>query len=396
MSEIRYFSENQNIQSKTIILRLDLNVPLSKKKIQDENRILASLPLLRNLINKKAKIIIISHLGRPKGIKSPELSLTPIYKFLKKTLDTNIYFFMGDINEETKSKFSYLKDGEIILLENIRFHHGENNNDENFAKKIASLGDIYINDAFSCSHREQASIHKITKYINESYGGPQLKKEIDTINLVIKNKKKPVTCIIGGSKILTKINVVTSLIKNVDNIIIVGAMANNFLTFYGFKVGKSLVEKNTKTVVEKIYAEAKKNNCNIFIPEDYNVSTSLDGVGKIKNKNTIDDDEIILDIGPKTIEIIERVIDKSNTILWNGPAGYFENKNFSIGTIAIAKKISENTVKKSLISILGGGDTVSAINKNDQKFTFTHLSTAGGAFLEYLEGKDLPGLNVLK
>ena len=195
---------------------------------------------------------------------------------------------------------------------------------------------------------------------------------------------------------MTKINVVTSLIKNVDNIIIVGAMANNFLTFYGFKVGKSLVEKNTKTVVEKIYAEAKKNNCNIFIPEDYNVSTSLDGVGKIKNKNTIDDDEIILDIGPKTIEIIERVIDKSNTILWNGPAGYFENKNFSIGTIAIAKKISENTVKKSLISILGGGDTVSAINKNDQKFTFTHLSTAGGAFLEYLEGKDLPGLNVLK
>ena len=396
MSEIRYFSENQNIQSKTIILRLDLNVPLSKKKIQDENRILASLPLLRNLINKKAKIIIISHLGRPKGIKSPELSLTPIYKFLKKTLDTNIYFFMGDINEETKSKFSYLKDGEIILLENIRFHHGENNNDESFAKKIASLGDIYINDAFSCSHREQASIHKITKYINESYGGPQLKKEIDTINLVIKNKKKPVTCIIGGSKILTKINVVTSLIKNVDNIIIVGAMANNFLTFYGFKVGKSLVEKNTKTVVEKIYAEAKKNNCNIFIPEDYNVSTSLDGVGKIKNKNTIDDDEIILDIGPKTIEIIERIIDKSNTILWNGPAGYFENKNFSIGTIAIAKKISENTVKKSLISILGGGDTVSAINKNDQKFTFTHLSTAGGAFLEFLEGKDLPGLDVLK
>ena len=189
MSEIRYFSENQNIQSKTIILRLDLNVPLSKKKIQDENRILASLPLLRNLINKKAKIIIISHLGRPKGIKSPELSLTPIYKFLKKTLDTNIYFFMGDINEETKSKFSYLKEWEIILLENIRFHHGENNNDENFAKKIASLGDIYINDAFSCSHREHASIHKITKYINESYGGPQLKKEIDTINLVIKNKK---------------------------------------------------------------------------------------------------------------------------------------------------------------------------------------------------------------
>ena len=396
MSEIRYFSENQNIQSKTIILRLDLNVPLNEKKIQDESRILNSLPLLKNLMKKKAKIIILSHLGRPKGVRSPELSLAPIYKFLKKKLNTNVYFFMGDINEETKSKFSHLKDGEIILIENIRFYKGENDNDDGFAKKIASLGDIYINDAFSCSHRKQASIHKITKYVSTSYGGPLLKKEIDKINLVIKNKKKPVTCIIGGSKISTKINVITTLIKNVENIVIVGAMANNFLAYYGFKIGKSLVEKDTKKIIEKIYSEAKKNNCNIFIPEDYNVSKDFKSVGKIKNNNSIVDDEIILDIGPKTIEIIEKIIDKSNTVLWNGPAGYFENKNFSTGTLAIAKKISENTAKKSLISILGGGDTVSAINKNNHKFTFTHLSTAGGAFLEYLEGKDLPGLNVLK
>ena len=201
MSKIKYFSEDLEVQNKTIILRLDLNVPLVKKKIQDKSRILMSLPFLKNLVKKKAKIIIISHLGRPKGEKNNELSLTPIYKFLKEQLETKVFFFMGEINDETKSKFDYLKEGEIILLENIRFYEGENKNDDSFAKILASLGDIYINDAFSCSHREQASIHKITKYIKESYAGPLLKKEVAAINSVIQNKKKPVTCIIGGSKI---------------------------------------------------------------------------------------------------------------------------------------------------------------------------------------------------
>jgi len=396
MSKIKYFSENLEVQSKTIILRLDLNVPLNEKKIQDKSRILTSLPFLKDLIKKKAKIVIISHLGRPKGVKNNELSLTPIYKFLKEQLETNVYFFMGDINEETKSKFAYLKEGEIILLENIRFFEGENKNDDSFAKKLASLGDIYINDAFSCSHREQASIHKITKYIKESYAGPLLKKEVAAIDAIIQNKKEPVTCIIGGSKISTKINVITNLIKNVNNIIIVGAMANNFLTFKGFKVGKSLIEKDSKKIIENIYAEAKKYNCNIVIPEDCNVSTNFEGSGKTKKQDSIDENEIVLDIGPKTIKNIESIIDQSNTVLWNGPAGYFENKNFSIGTLAIAKKISDNTTKKSLVSILGGGDTISAINKSNDKFSFTHLSTAGGAFLEFLEGKDLPGLSVLK
>ena len=396
MGKIKYFSEDLNVQNKTIILRLDLNVPLNEKKIQDKTRILLNLPFLKNLIKKKAKIIIISHLGRPKGIKNSELSLTPIYKFLKEQLETKVYFFMGDINEETKSKFSYLQESEIILLENIRFFKEESENDDNFSRKLASLGDIYINDAFSCSHREQASIHKIAKYIKESYAGPLLKKEVNAISSVIQNKKEPVTCIIGGSKISTKINVITNLIKNVNNIIIVGAMANNFLTFKGFKVGKSLIEKNSEKIINDIYAEAKKYNCNIFIPEDCDVSTDFEGSGKIKEQDSIDKDEIILDIGPKTIKSIENIIDQSNTVLWNGPAGYFENKNFSTGTLAIARKISENTAKKSLISILGGGDTISAINKSNDKFAFTHLSTAGGAFLEFLEGKDLPGLNVLK
>ena len=396
MSKIKYFPENLEVQNKTIILRLDLNVPLGEKKIKDTSRILASLPLLKDLIKKKAKIVIISHLGRPKGTKNNQLSLAPIYKFLKEQLETNVYFFMGDINEETKSKFSHLKEGEIILLENIRFFAGENKNDDSFAKILASLGDIYINDAFSCSHREQASIHKITRYIKESYAGPLLKKEVSAINSIIQNKKEPVTCIIGGSKISTKINVIINLIKKVNNIVIVGAMANNFLMFKGFKVGKSLIEQDSKEIIKKIYSDAEDNNCNIIIPEDCNVSINFEGYRKTKKQDSIDENEIILDIGPKTIKNIEGIIDESNTVLWNGPAGYFENKDFLIGTLAIAKKISENTEKKSLISILGGGDTIAAINNDNNKFSFTHLSTAGGAFLEFLEGKDLPGLNVLK
>ncbi len=396
MGKIKYFSEDIDVQNKTLILRLDLNVPLNDKKIQDENRILASLPFLKDLIKKKAKIIIISHLGRPKGVKNSELSLSPVYKYLKEKLETSVYFFMGEINQETKNKFSYLKEGEIILLENIRFFKEETENDDNFAKELASLGDVYINDAFSCSHRKQASIHKITKYVKESYAGPLLKQEVESINSIIQNKKEPVTCIIGGSKISTKINVITNLIKNVNNIIIVGAMANNFLTFKGFKIGKSLIEKDSKETIKNIYTEAKKYNCNIFIPEDCSVSTNFENSGEIKQLNSIDKNEMILDIGPKTLKSIESIIDQSNTVLWNGPAGYFENRNFSSGTLAIAKKISERTAKKSLISILGGGDTISAINNSKDKFVFTHLSTAGGAFLEFLEGKDLPGLNVLK
>ncbi len=396
MSNIKYFSENLDIQNKTVILRLDLNVPINERKILDSTRINLNLPFLESLIKKKAKIIIISHLGRPKGVKNSELSLAPVYKVLKKELKTNVYFFMGEINENVKDKLTHLKEGEIILFENIRFFKGEIENEDNFARKLASFADIYINDAFSCSHREHASIHKITKFIEKSYAGPLLKKEIKAISSVIQNKKKPVTCIIGGSKISTKISVISNLIKNVDNIIIVGAMANNFLTFKGFKVGKSLVEKDSEKIIHALYFEAKKNNCNIFIPEDCNVSIDFQGSSKTKKHDSIDKNEIILDIGPKTIKKVEQVIDQSNTVLWNGPAGYFENKNFSIGTLAIARKISENTEKKSLISILGGGDTISAVNKSEDKFSFTHLSTAGGAFLEFLEGKDLPGLNVLK
>ena len=396
MDKINFFPNNLDVQNKKIILRLDLNVPLKNKLIIDDTRIALCLPFVKKLIEKKAKIIIISHLGRPKGIKDPALSLIPIYKYLKKALQTNIYFFMGDFDNEIKDKFSHLKAGEVILIENIRYFKEETDNNENFSKKLASLGDIYINDAFSCSHRKQSSIHNITKYINKSFAGPLLKKEVDAINLIIKNKKEPVTCIIGGSKISTKINVITNLIGKINNLIIVGAMANNFFIYKNFKVGKSLIESNTKEIIKKIYDKAAKNNCEILIPEDCVVGTSFEGEGKGKNLDQIEENEIILDIGLNTTKKIKQLIEKSNTVLWNGPAGYFENKNFLNGTMSIAEAISKNTQEKSLISVLGGGDTLAAINKSKNKLFFSHLSTAGGAFLEYLEGKDLPGLSVLK
>ena len=396
MVEINFFPDDLEIKDLKIILRLDLNVPIKNKVIIDDTRLTLCLPFINKLIEKKAKVIIISHLGRPKGINIPELSLIPIYKYLKDVLKTNVYFFRGAFDNETDEKFSHLKGGEVILIENIRFFKEETEDDHNFSKKLGSLGDIYINDAFSCSHRKQASVHNITKFVKKSYAGPLLKKEITAINLVIKNKKEPVTCIIGGSKISTKINVLTNLIKKVNNLIIVGAMANNFFVYKKFKVGKSLIEENTKEIIKDIYKEAELNNCEILIPEDCMVGTDFDGIGKNKSLDDILDNEIILDIGSNTIENIQKKINESNTVLWNGPAGYFENENFSRGTLSIAENISKNTIERSLISILGGGDTLAAVNKSNNKLSFSHLSTAGGAFLEYLEGKDLPGISVLK
>ncbi len=396
MDKINFFPDNLNVQNQRIILRLDFNVPIKDKIITDDTRIKLCLPLIKKLIDKKAKIIIISHLGRPKGIRNPALSLGPIYKYLKKKLKTNVFFYMGNFDNEVKEKFSHLKEGEIILIENIRFFKGETDNDESFSKKLASLGDIYINDAFSCSHREQSSIHKITKFMKKSFAGPLLKKEIDAINLVINSRKEPVTCIIGGSKISTKINVIISLVRKINNLIVVGAMANNFFIYNNFKVGKSLVEDNTYEIIKQIYDEASKNNCEIIIPEDCKVGATFKGDGKNKNLEQIEDKDIILDIGLKTINKIKNIINLSKTVLWNGPAGYFENKNFLYGTVSIAEIISKKTNENKLISVIGGGDTLAAINRSKNELSFTHLSTAGGAFLEYLEGKDLPGLSVLK
>ena len=396
MLGIKYFPHNLNVKNKRVIVRVDLNVPLKDKKIQDSTKVEQVLPFLHDLIKRKAKVILISHLGRPKGMRDSALSLLPIYKYLKKKLNTNMYFYTGEINDELKTKSSYLKESEILLMENIRFSKEETENDEEFSKKLGEIGEIYVNDAFSCSHRKQSSIYSITKFVEEIYAGPLLRKEITAIDAIVKNKKDPVTCIIGGSKVSTIIGVISSLIKSTDNIVIIGAMANNFLLHKKNKIGKSLKEDNSEDMVRRILEKAEKNKCKFTIPEDCLVSKNFQGEAVVRDVKSVEIDDIILDIGPKTIKIIENIIDNSKTVMWNGPAGYFENKNFALGTNAIAQRISKNTKNKSLISVLGGGDTVSAINNSGLELSFTHLSTAGGAFLQYLEGKDLPGLSVLK
>ena len=259
MEKIKSFSDEVNIENKRVILRSDFNVPIINELIQDKTRINQSIPFIENLIKKKAKVLLISHLGRPKNESDLTLSLKPVFNYLQEKIKSKIYFCSEKITDKTKEEISFLNAGEIILFENIRFNKGELKNDDNFAKVLSSMGEIYINDAFSCSHRKQTSVHKITKYIKKSYAGPLLMKEMLTIDMALNNKKKPITCIIGGSKISTKIGVVTSLVKKVDNLVIVGAMANNFLKFRGNKVGKSIIESGSEKIIEGIYENAKEN-----------------------------------------------------------------------------------------------------------------------------------------
>ena len=395
MSDLKIFSSDISVSGKRVIVRLDLNVPINNSKIDDDTRIKVIEPFVNKLIENKAKVILLSHLGRPKGKVVSELSLKPIFNYLEKKLNGKIYFYQEKIDSKAVDASNRLKPGEVLLFENIRFFKEEEGDEETFAKNLSRLGDIYINEAFSCSHRKQASIHKITRFI-DSYGGPLLEKEIQSINLIIKNKKKPVTCIIGGSKVSTKINILSSLSKKADNLVIVGAMANNFLKFKGINVGKSLIEEGSENIVKNINTLAAKNKCNIIIPVDWNTSSSVNGDPVYKSLKDMGSEDMILDIGKSTIDLISKTIDSSNTVFWNGPAGYYENKNFSTGTLSIANKIAENTQSKSLISIVGGGDTVAAIKNTGLENIFTHLSTAGGAFLESLEGKELPGIKVLK
>ena len=395
MSDLKIFSSDISVSGKRVIVRLDLNVPINNSKIDDDTRIKVIEPFVNKLIENKAKVILLSHLGRPKGKAVSELSLKPIFNYLEKKLNGKIYFYQEKIDSKAVDASNKLKPGEVLLFENIRFFKEEEGDEETFAKNLSRLGDIYINEAFSCSHRKQASIHKITRFI-DSYGGPLLEKEIQSINLIIKNKKKPVTCIIGGSKVSTKINILSSLSKKADNLVIIGAMANNFLKFKGINVGKSLIEEGSENIVKNINTLAAKNKCNIVIPVDWNTSSSVNGDPVYKSLKDMGSEDMILDIGKSTIDLISKTIDNSNTVFWNGPAGYYENKNFSTGTLSIANKIAENTKSKSLISIVGGGDTVTAIKNTGLENVFTHLSTAGGAFLESLEGKDLPGIKVLK
>ncbi len=391
---MRSIINEKNLNNKKILLRLDLNVPLDKGKIIDTTRIDKILPTLDFLIRQKAKIIILSHVGRPRGKIVKELSLKPICEELQKKLKKKVKLISENIKKIIDKNFFNNYNEDIFVLENIRFYSEEEQNDNKFAELISNLGDIYVNDAFSCSHRAHASIYKIPKFL-PSFSGLQLNLEVNALNKITSEITRPITCVIGGSKISTKINVIKNLIPKFDNLIIVGGMANNFIEYFGNSVGKSIKEKNCDKIVEEIISLSKKEKCKIIYPEDVVVSKDLSGSPLKKELSEILTDEMILDIGPKTINKITKIIDNSKTILWNGPAGYFENPNFAYGSIQIAKKIIENNKANKIYSVVGGGDTVSLLNNLNAVNEFNFVSTAGGAFLEYLEGKNLPGITAL-
>ena len=387
-------NENIIFKDKKVLLRVDLNVPMKNGSITESSRIEKVIPTIKRLLAKEAKIIVISHIGRPKGKIVEGMSLKPISKKLSSLLNQDVLFYKNIINDNTISEVNKMQNGSIMMLENIRFNQGEETNDSEFSKKLSNLGDIYVNDAFSCSHRSHASVEGITKYI-PSYFGLQITREIEALKRITSEIIKPISLIIGGSKISTKISIINNLAKKFDNIIIVGGMANTMLKHTGYKIGKSICENDCGSLIKEILEISKKFNCRIVCPVDVVVSKSIEGAGKIKDIKEINDDDIILDIGPKTISVIKKIINNSNTVLWNGPAGYFENPNFQAGTKEILEIIAQKTINDKIFSVAGGGETVAAINKFKKFDSFTFVSTAGGAFLEFLEGKTLPGIKAL-
>ena len=386
--------KNLILKGKKVVVRVDLNVPMKNGSITEVSRIIKILPTLKLLIKKEAKVIILSHIGRPKGKIVNGMSLEPISKKLSNLLNKKVLFNKNEINENTLVEINKISNGSIMMMENIRFYEKEEQNDDSFSRKISNLGDIYVNDAFSCSHRAHSSIEGITKYI-PSYCGLQFIEEINALKKITSEITKPVTCIIGGSKISTKIKIISNLIKNFDNMIIVGGMGNAMLKNTGINIGKSMCDDGYKDLVGEILKKSKTHNCKIYYPFDVVVSKELNGSGIIKEINEVNNDEMILDIGPKTIASIKNIIDNSNTVLWNGPAGYFENPNFANGTKKILEIVANRKSKGKIYAVAGGGETVAVINKFNKLDSFNFVSTAGGAFLEYLEGKELPGIRAL-
>ena len=382
----------KDLYQKKVLVRLDLNVPLKNNQITDTTRIDKILPTLNFLIQQKSKIIIISHIGRPKGKINSALSMLPVCEYLSKKLSKKVDLLNQNLFEIKPEEIFDKGDDKIVFFENIRFYEQEEKNDEEFAKMLSKFGEIFVNDAFSCSHRAHASVDKITKYL-PSYCGLQMSTEIDALKKVTSNIDRPITCIIGGSKISTKISVIKNLIPKFENIVIVGGMANNFLEYSGHNIGKSLREDNCNPIVEEILSLAKENKCNVLIPTDVSVGKNLEDSKTIKTLSEIEEDDLILDIGPKTVKLICSLLDNSKTVLWNGPLGYFENSNFAIGSVEIAKKIVD--LEDKIYSVAGGGDTIAVLNQADAFKHLNFVSTAGGAFLEYLEGKEIPGIRAL-
>ena len=382
-----------DVKGKKVLVRCDFNVPLDENgTITDNTRITAALPTIKYLMENGAKVILCSHLGRPKGEVNPKYSLKPVAKELSKLLETEIKFANDVTGESAKQVTESLKDGEVALLENVRFDSREEKNDETLSKEFANLTDgIYVNDAFGAAHRAHSSTEGVSHFVDTSVAGFLMEKEITFLSGTLENAKKPFVAILGGAKVSDKIGVIENLISKVDTILIGGGMAFTFFKSMGYNIGNSICEDDKIEEAKSILEKAKNAGVKIVLPQDVRISTefSNDTQDTLVNSNEIPDGYQGLDIGPKTSEEFANVLKDAKTILWNGPLGVCEFSKYCVGTENVAKAIAEN---KEAISVVGGGDSVAAIKKLGLQDKFTHISTGGGASLELLEGKALPGL----
>jgi phosphoglycerate kinase len=391
--------DDVDVSSKIVLVRMDLNVPMVAGKVTDKTRIIRLLPTLKELIAKKARIVIMSHLGRPKGKFDPALSLAPLVDELAAALGGKVpvKFGVDSIGSSAREACGALKGGEILLIENLRFHAEEEANDPAFAKALASLGELYINDAFSCAHRAHASTEGIAHHL-PSVAGRLMQEELETLEGLFFGSNKPLVAVVGGAKVSSKLALLENLCAKVNTLIIGGAMANTFLLAQGYNVGKSLVENDLVETAKRILANAQKSGCNIELPVDVVVAKEFkaQSATDIVSVKDIPKDGLILDVGPRTMAHFGACLEASKTLLWNGPLGAFETSPFDVGTVSLARHVALLTHEKKLKSVAGGGDTVSALSHAGLASAFSYLSTAGGAFLEWVEGKPLPGVMALQ
>jgi phosphoglycerate kinase len=389
-------TDGVDVTGKRVIVRADLNVPVKDGEVTDATRIERLVPGLKTLADRGAKVIVISHFGRPKGHPKADLSLKPIAEALQKLLGRPVAFGADCIGEQAAAVVSSLKNGDIAVLENLRFHAGEEKNDPAFAAELAKLGDIYVDDAFSCAHRAHASTEGLTHDL-PSFAGPLLMQEIKALTAALEKPERPTVAAVGGAKVSTKIQMLTNLVAKVDALIIGGGMANTFLQAMGTIVGKSLAEPDFHTTARDILTEATKRGCEIILPIDAVVAQEFKegAASQVVEIARVPPSAMILDIGPQSIARVAKVLEGSKTLLWNGPLGAFEIAPFGEGTFALARAAAALTKAGKLTSVAGGGDTVAALNAAGVTGDLTYVSTAGGAFLEWLEGRELPGVAAL-